>query len=200
MHLTDKHMRSFPALGRFLASASSPDWQVTEIDWQVWQWAPQCIKPRMCGLENAMLSLREEYHRGLTVARWLPASQHVECAAWRGEAGSKGWGALLRPRPSICYQGTGKVPWPWPLLPRWPSSHCSIYPGDTGLGMAGRWISFENLLPLHFHLWRLCMAKHPVPILSPFTLHCRQWAPSGQRGCVCFAAGTALSADRWSHE
>lgn len=92
MHLTDKHMRSFPALGRFLASGTLPDWQVTAIDWQVWQWAPQCIRPRMCGLENAMLSLREEFHSGLPVAWWLPASRHVECAAWREEVGSKGEG------------------------------------------------------------------------------------------------------------
>lgn len=172
-----------------------PDWQVTEIDWQVWQWTPQCIKPRMCGLENAMLSLKEKFHSELTVVRWLPASRLVECAAWRGEAGSKGWGALLRPWPDLCYQGKRKVPWPWQLLPSGTSSRCSIYPGGTGLGMAGRWISFENLLPLPFHPWGLCMAEHPGPVLSPFTLHCGQWAPSGQRDSVCFAARTALSTD-----
>lgn len=87
----------------------------------------------MSGFTNAMLRLREEIHNRLTVVRGLPTSLHLESEACRGKAGIKAETSQL----GICYQGTGRVPSPWQFLPREPSSCCTIYNGDEGLGMAG---------------------------------------------------------------
>lgn len=77
MHLTDKPIQSVPALGRFWLLALLPEWKVIGIDWQIWQWKPHCIKPRIHAFTNVTLKLRARLYlawkdTGLTIEHGGP--------------------------------------------------------------------------------------------------------------------------------